>query len=403
MDFAGTGFAQHPDDGALGGPAHDGVVDDHDPLPVDVLPQRVELAPDAQFARPLAGRDEGPADVPVLHQSLTVGYAGGAGEAFGGGHTRLGDTHDEIGLHRCLGRQPLPHAPARGVDLTPVEPAVGAGEVDELEDAEMGVDPVGIDDLLRPQASLVQRDQLARLDLTDERGAHDVEGGCLRRQRPALGLVGRAQSAETERAESVGVTDTHDVGGVEEDEGEGALEKGEHGPQRRLQRSVGYDAAFGRCGKFAGQEIGHEIAVGGHHTGEHAGLLGQSGRVGQVPVVAEGETRSPHRAVDGLGVAPLRRPRRRIPGVAHGQITGKTGDGAFVEDGGDETHVLHHGDGFAVAHGHPGRFLPAMLQRVHSVEGQLGDPLAGGIDAEDAAGLFHAGLSTSVEPTRRRR
>ena len=242
---------------------------------------------------------------------------------------------------------------------------------------------------------LVDDDQLARLELADEGGAHDVEGRRLRGQHPALGLVGRAETTEAEGPEAVGVADAHDVGGVEEDEGEGPFENGEHGPQGRLQSPVGGGATVGGGRELGGQELGHQVAVGGDHAGEHARLFGQGGRVGQVPVVTEGEARAAHRAVDRLGVAPLRRAGGRVAGVAHGQITGETGQGALVEDGGDETHVLHHRDGLAVAHRHPGRFLAAVLQGVDAVESELGHPFAGGVDAEDATGFFHSALTAS--------
>ena len=43
------------------------------------------------------------------------------------------------------------------------------------------------------------------------------------------------------------------------------------------------------------------------------------------------------------------------------------------------------GDGVAVGHGDTGGFLPAVLEGEQSEEGQAGDILAGGVDAEDAA------------------
>ena len=77
--------------------------------------------------------------------------------------------------------------------------------------------------------------------------------------------------------------------------------------------------------------------------------------------------------------------------MADGQVAGEAGQGALVEHGGDETHVLHHGDGLAVAHRHAGRFLAPVLQGVEAVEGELGHRLTGGVDAEDATGFFHVG------------
>ena len=72
MHFGGAGLAQHGDDGALRVAADDGVVDDHDPLAGDDVPQRVQLQPDAELADRLARLDEGAAHVGVLHQALRV-------------------------------------------------------------------------------------------------------------------------------------------------------------------------------------------------------------------------------------------------------------------------------------------------------------------------------------------
>ena len=56
------------------------------------------------------------------------------------------------------------------------------------------------------------------------------------------------------------------------------------------------------------EELGHQVAVGGHQAGQHAGLLGQGGGVGQVAVVAEGEAGPADTAVDRLGVDPVLEP-----------------------------------------------------------------------------------------------
>ena len=113
--------------------------------PGDVLPQRVELAAHAGVAGVLARGDEGAADVAVLHEALAVGDAAGAGVSLGRGHPRLGHAHDEVGLHRGLRRQQLAHAPPGAVHLAPVQSAVGPGEVDELEDAQVGVHALGVE------------------------------------------------------------------------------------------------------------------------------------------------------------------------------------------------------------------------------------------------------------------
>ena len=113
--------------------------------------------------------------------------------------------------------------------------------------------------------------------------------------------------------------------GVEQDEGEGPLEQRQHVAQRVLERAVvgpvvdacgdevpvgiGTEQVDNGLGREArGEQLGHEVAVGGHHPGQHAGLLGQLGGVGEVAVVAEGEAGPAHGTEDGLGVAPLEAP-----------------------------------------------------------------------------------------------
>ena len=57
--------------------------------------------------------------------------------------------------------------------------------------------------------------------------------------------------------------------------------------------------------------------------------------------------------------------------------------------GGHEAHVLHDGDGLAVAHRHAGRLLAPVLEGVDAVEGEVGHRPAGGVDPEDPAGFLH--------------
>ena len=209
------------------------------------------------------------------------------------------------------------------------------------------------------------------------------------------------------------------MGGVDEDEGERPLEEGKHGAQGVFEGvirgveprtdaggniEVPMTVAFSVAGSVAtgfprgggreleGQELGHEIAVGGDEARQHAGLLGQSGGVGEVAVVAEGEPGPAHGPEHGLGIAPFRGAGGRVTGVADGEGSGQAGDGALVENGGHEAHVAHDGDGLAVAHGHSGRLLAPVLEGEHAVEGELGDGLARRVHAEDTAGFFHWAL-----------
>ena len=65
-------------------------------------------------------------------------------------------------------------------------------------------------------------------------------------------------------------------------------------------------------------------------------------------------------------------------------------EGALVEDGGDQAHVLDDRDRVTVAHRHAGRLLAAVLQGEETVEREVGHPHPGRVDPEDTAGFLHA-------------
>src|SRR5207302_11480257 len=99
----------------------------------------------------------------------------------------------------------------------------GPGQVDELEDAQAGIDPTGGEGVQGPAPGGVDDDHLTRLDLAHEVGADDVQGGRLGGQHPP-----RVELAQAEGAAGVGTGGADEVGRVHEDEGEGALQAGQH-------------------------------------------------------------------------------------------------------------------------------------------------------------------------------
>ena len=173
-----------------------------------------------------------------------------------------------------------------------------------------------------------------------------------------------------------------------------ALDRGEHLHQRALEVvDVLGPGALGQVrGEGLGQQLGHQVAVGGDQAGQHVGLRRQVVGVGQVAVVGQAEAGTPHAAEDGLGVDPVTRAGGGVAGVADGQVAPQARELALVEHRRHEAHVLHHGDEVAVAHGHAGRLLATVLQGVEPVEGQVCDRPPRGIDPEDSTrflGLHH--------------
>jgi hypothetical protein len=392
VHLGGARLAQHPDQGTLGVAAHDRVVDDDQPLAPDDLLEGVELQPDAELPDGLAGLDEGAADVGVLHQARAVRDAAGLGVADGGRGAGLRGRYHQVGLGRGLGGEPAAHLDPGEVDAAPGDVGVGAGEVDVLEDAAArlcfrearGTEPV-----------LVDGDQLARLDLTDDGGADDVEGGGLGGHDPAA-----LQAAEDQRADALRV-----AGGVEgvlvhEDEAVRPPHERQH-----LRRGLldGQGGAGGLVG-LPGEEGGDQVRVVGHGgggafalalalAGELGGQGGELGGVDEIAVVAEGDRAVAGGAEGGLGVLPGRGAGGGVAGVAHGEVAGEGGERGLVEDLGDQAHVLEDEDLRTVAHRDAGGFLAAVLEGVEPEVGELGDLLARGPDSEDSAGVLRALLS----------
>ena len=151
--------------------------------------------------------------------------------------------------------QQLAHAAAGLVDLAPVELGVGAGDVGELEDAQPRLHLLEPRDRQAAHAVAVDDDQLAGLDLAHEGGADDAEGRRLRGQHPALRRLGRAQPAQAQRPEAVGVAHAEQLLRVHQHEREGALDDGQHGLQRAGQ--------LPGLGEGLAKQLGHHVAVGG--------------------------------------------------------------------------------------------------------------------------------------------
>lgn len=125
----------HVDDPPAGGAADDAVVDHDDALPLDVRADGVHLQPHGDLPQLLAGHDEGPPDVPVLHQTLPVLDVRPLVVADGEGDPGVGDRGHRIRLQGVLLGEDRADPHPNVVDEPPVHDAVGAGEVDVLKDA----------------------------------------------------------------------------------------------------------------------------------------------------------------------------------------------------------------------------------------------------------------------------
>ena len=233
----------------------------------------------------------------------------------------LGHAHHHVGLDRRLLGELLADVDAGLVHALAVEAGVGSGEVDELEQAELRVDPLVGEGLERPRAGGVDHDHLAGQELADEVGADDVEGRALRRQHPAAVL----ELAEAQRAEPVRVAHADHPRLVHDHEREGALEARQHLGERPLEVAA-RRCVLGEVGQLVADQLGDEVGVARDGAGQHPGLGGQRLGVGEVAVVAEGEV-----AVAGpvgrLRVAPRGRAGGGVAAVADGEVAGEAGEG----------------------------------------------------------------------------
>ena len=392
VDLGRAGLPQHGHHGPGARAPHDGVVDHDQALAGDVLPDRVELHAHALAALVLAGGDERAADVAVPHQPLAERDAAAAGVALGGGDARLGHRHDHglaVEPGRCRagsGACSASDSPMRWRAVCTVWPyrrlsgrakytnsnRHSLGSMRSAANGRSDRVPVASITTISPGSS--SRTKWA---------PDDVEAGRLRREHPAV-----VEPAQAQGAEPVGVAHADDVGVVHQHEGEGALELGQDLDEGPLQ--VPPVAARPRSGRHHGvlEQLGHHVAVAADRAGQDARLVGQVRGVDQVAVVAEDEAGVAGLPVDGLGVAPGAGPGRGVADVADGEMALERRQRAAVEDVGDQAHVLDDGDGVAVADRHAGRLLAPVLQGVQAQVGQLGDGLARGVDAEDAAGLL---------------
>ena len=197
----------------------------------------------------LVRRDERPADVAVLHQPLAVGDPAGPGEALGRGDPRLGHAHDHVGVRRRL--EPPAARPCGSGSRGPRGRRGGCRggrcrRTRRCTAAARRRAATGPRGSCGP--SRVDHHQLARLDLAHEGGADDAQSRRLRGQHPALGRVGRAETAEAQRPEAERVAYPEEPLRAHQDEGERALEDRQHRLQRgrRGPRSRGTNAPGAR-------------------------------------------------------------------------------------------------------------------------------------------------------------
>ena len=199
----------------------------------------------------------------------------GPGVALRGGDARLGDRHHHVGVDRRLARELLAHALARRVHAVAVEHGVGAREVDELEQAELGVGLGEACCVCTPDASItiISPGSTSRTKCAPTMSSAAVS---LASTQPPL------DPAEHERPEAVRVADADEVRLVHHHEREPALEPRQHLQQRLLEvAAVGprlatsYSWAMSSATSAESVVESSPTSSPGTRPGQHAELLGE--------------------------------------------------------------------------------------------------------------------------------
>src|SRR2546427_3946143 len=135
MHLAGARAANHAHDLAAGCTAHDRIVHEHNALAFEDTPDGIQFHPDAEVADRLLRLDERPPDIMISNQAHAHRHAALFGEADGGTHARIGNRHDDVGIHRSFPGKPPSEVGSDFIDAFAEDIAVGPREIDVLEDA----------------------------------------------------------------------------------------------------------------------------------------------------------------------------------------------------------------------------------------------------------------------------
>ena len=364
-----------------GGAADDGVVHDDNAFAADHFVNEVEFDADAEVADELAGLEEGAADVVVADEGVAVGDAAGFGVAHRGPVAGVGDRNNEVGGDGMFAGERAAEVGADLGDVAAHDVAVGPGKVHVLEDAESvrllragpGVDGV--------EAVLVDEDDFAGGDVADELGLDEVEGAGLTGE--DVGNVvgaafdaGNGEFAEDEWSETVRIAYADEFVFAHDDERVGALDAFHHVFERMHAVTI----------IWVDKEVQDDLAVAGglENGAARFEFIAETGGVGEVAVVADGDLAAGAIHDERLGVLDGGTARGRVADVAKGKVAGQGAEDVLVEHLRNEAHALVGAQVNAVGRRDAGAFLAAMLERVQAVIRQFGG-IRVAVDAEQTA------------------
>src|SRR5580698_10275071 len=164
MNFARTSLPQHRNNPAQCRPTYQRILDQHDPLALEQLRDRVKFYLDPEMANRRARLDKGPADVMAPHQRHLERHPSLFGEAERRSVTGVRYWNDDIGVGGTFARKRPPLLLAHGIDVAPVKQTIGPREVYVLENAAAA--GRGRERMQRTYALVRDHQHLARLDFT---------------------------------------------------------------------------------------------------------------------------------------------------------------------------------------------------------------------------------------------
>ena len=355
MHLGRTRVEQHLHDLARRRAAHDRVVDDDEPLAGD-LGERIELHADPLLAHALLGLDEGAVDVAVLDQPLAEGDPRRAREADRGGGARVGDRQRRGRPRRAPRRRGARPSRTRApCTSTPSQARVGAGEIEELEDAEGAARRLG--------------DHLHRCERPCSSTTSSSPGRTSRSKRRRPGRVRRSPRRRRGRRRAGRAR----AGGSRARRGRRTAcpPRGRRSspPPRPAASAPAIASPSG--GRRCRDHRRDHLAVGGRARAAGASSSRSSSALTRLPLCAERDGADAAVVDERLGVRPGVRAGRRVAGVADRELAAQARELLLVEDLGHEAEVAQPGEPPVVGDGDAGRLLAAMLQRV---EPEVGEP-----------------------------
>ena len=255
MDLFRARAPDHLDDLAHGSAAHDGIVDDDDPLAIQNAGNGIVFYARAEIPDALGGLDEGAAYVMVADEPPFHGDPAGLAVADRGDNAGVGNGDHQVGVNRTfLGENPA-DVLTNGVDTHTVNRTVRSGEVDVFKDALCIPLFLSVTDAA-DVALAIDNHHFARFDSPHGRGPDNIQSAGFGSEDRRIIESAHGQRPDTER-----VPDTDHAILIHNDHGKRAT----HSPDGGL---YGIDEV---SGLVVSQKMDQDFAVG---RGVEDGALG---------------------------------------------------------------------------------------------------------------------------------